>query len=84
MPTDFQDLTDVKSFIKDIAEHLPTHSPYRGDFEFFSSINCTTQSEYRHELKSFLEVFIAENTILTMPDTVRLCYSRLLKLYDWL
>ena len=80
----FHDLTDVKLFIRELAENMPAHLPYKTEFDFFSSINCTTQSEYRHELKSFLEVFIAENAILTMPDTVRLCYSRLLKLYDWL
>lgn len=83
MPS-FRDLTDVKLFIREIAENMPAHLPYKADFDFFSSINYTTQSEYRHELKSFLEVFISENAILTMPDTIKLCYSRLLKLSDWL
>ena len=48
--SNFHDLTDVKLFIKEIAENVPEHWPYKADFDFFSSINCTTQSEYREEL----------------------------------
>lgn len=84
MVTDFQDLTDAKTFISEIAEQVPARSPYRDDFVFFSSINYTTTSEYRQELKKFLEAFISETAILSMPDAVKAVYPKLVRLYDWL
>lgn len=84
MSSDFQSLTDVTIFIKEIAERMPAQSPYQADFVFFSSINFTTQSEYRQELKRFLETFITETAIPSMPDTVKNVYPKLVKLYDWL
>ena len=71
MLSDLQNLMDVKAFMRGIAEKLPAHSPYKADFDFFSAINYTTQSEYRQELKSFLETIVSGTAILTMPDPVK-------------
>ena len=60
MLSGFQDLMDVKVFMRGIAEKLPAHSPYKADFDFFSAINYTTQSEYRQELKSFWKLSFLE------------------------
>lgn len=84
MLSDFQNLMDVKAFMRGIAEKLPAHSPYKADFDFFSAINYTTQSEYRQELKSFLETIVSGTAILTMPDPVKEAYPQLVKLYGWL
>ena len=73
--SNFHDLTDVKLFIKEIAEN---------DFDFFSSINCTTQSEYREELKCFLEVFVFDSSVDSMSDIIKSVYPKLVELYDWL
>ena len=84
MQPDFRDLADAKKFIGDISKCLPKNFLYYEDFVFFSSINCTTQSEYREELKAFLERFISEIDILSMPDKIKVMYPQLVKLYDWL
>lgn len=84
MLSDFQNLMDVKAFMRGIAEKLPAHSPYKADFDFFSAINYTTQSEYRQELKSFLGTIVSGTAILTMPDPVKEAYPQLVKLYGWL
>ena len=82
--SNFHDLTDVKLFIKEIAENVPEHWPYKADFDFFSSINCTTQSEYREELKHFLEVFVFDPSAESMPNIIKTVYPKLVELYDWL
>ena len=48
-------LVDAKNIMGSVASLLPKSDPYNEDFQFFSSINCTTSSEYREELKSFLK-----------------------------
>ena len=83
MPS-FRDLTDVKLFMREIAENIPAHSPYKADFDFFSSINYTTQSEYREELKKFLEVFVFDPSVDSMPDIIKTVHPELVKLYNWL
>ena len=83
MPS-FRDLTDVKLFIREIAENMPAHLPYKEDFDFFSSINFTTQSEYRQELKHFLEVFVFDPSVDSMPNIIKMVYPKLVELYDWL
>lgn len=80
----FRDLIDVKLFIREIAENMPAHFPYKADFDFFSSINCTTQSEYREELKKFLEAFVLDPSVDSMPDVIKTVYPKLVELYDWL
>jgi len=80
----FHDLTDVKLFIRELAENMPAHLPYKTEFDFFSSINCTTQSEYREELKKFLEVFVFDPSVDSMPDMIKTVYPKLVELYDWL
>ena len=83
MPS-FRDLTDVKLFIREIAENMSAHLSYKADFDFFSSVNCTTQSEYRGELKHFLEVFLFAPSVDSMPDIIKTVYPKLVELYDWL
>ncbi len=78
---DIRDLEEAKTLIGDIAAQMPEGSPYREDFAFFASINCTTQSEYREELKAFLERFILETAIFDMPNPVKERYSKLAHLY---
>lgn len=84
MLSDFHDLSVAKTLMCEIAEKLPAHSPYKADFDFFSAINYTTQSEYRQELKSFLETIVSGTAILTMPDPVKEAYPQIVKLYGWL
>ena len=77
-------LVDAKNIMGSVASLLPKNDPYNEDFQFFSSINCTTSSEYREELKSFLESFIIDHAILSMPENVKEIYPLLVKLYGWL
>lgn len=80
----FHDITDVKLFIRELAENMPAHLHYKTEFDFFSSINYTTQSEYREELKKFLEVFVFDPSVDSMPDMIKTVYPKLVELYDWL
>lgn len=80
----FNNLVDAKKIMGSVTKLLPIDNPYYEDFQFFSSINCTTSSEYREELKSFLEKFIINHAILSMPDNVMNIYPLLVKLYGWL
>ena len=80
----FNNLVDAKNIMGSVAKLLPKNDPYYEDFQFFSTINCTTSSEYREELKLFLENFIISHTILSMPENVKEIYQLLVKLYGWL
>ena len=82
--TIFSNLGEAKNIINSVAKLLPKNNPYYEDFQFFSSNNCTTSSEYREELKSFLEKFIIDYAILSMPENVKEIYPLLVKLYGWL
>ena len=80
----FNDLMDAKDIMGSVTKLLSVNDPYYEDFQFFSSANCTTLSEYREELKSFLEKFIISHAIFSMPDNVEEMYPLLVKLYGWL
>lgn len=80
----FNDLMDAKDIMGSVVKLLSVNDPYYKDFQFFSAINCTTLSEYREELKSFLEKFIISHAIFSMPDSVEEIYPLLVKLYGWL
>lgn len=80
----FHDLTDAKNIMSSVAERLSENDPYYEDFRFFSANNCTTSSEYREKLKSFLEKFIIDHGIFSMPDNAGEMYPLLVKLYGWL
>lgn len=80
----FNDLMDAKDIMGSVAKLLSANDPYYEDFQFFSSIRCTTSSEYREELKSFLEKFIISHAIFSMPNNVEEIYPLLVKLYGWL
>lgn len=80
----FHDLAEVKNIMGSVAERPSEDDPYYEDFRFFSAINCTTGSEYREELKSFLEGFIIGHGIFSLPEQVAEPYPLLVKLYRWL
>lgn len=80
----FDNLMDAKNIMASVTKLLSVNDPYYEDFQFFSSINCTTSSEYREELKTFLEKFIISHAILSMPDNIEELYPLLVKLYGWL
>ena len=51
---EFRDLSDACALMGEIAASLRPGAPCCEDFVFFSAVNCTTQSEYRQELKALL------------------------------
>ena len=79
---EFRDLNDAKALMGEAADLLGPEERYYDDFRFFRAINCTTQAEYREELKHFLESFRGERTLL--PPAIQTLYPRLMALYDWL
>ena len=76
----FIDLSDATRLMQIITEAMDTEDPFYADFRFFSAINYTTQSEYRQELKKFLEEFVIENRIFAEGQFI----EDLKALYCWL
>lgn len=66
---EFSSLSDAVRLMQRITESLSETDQYYEDFRFFSAINCTTQSEYRQELKTFLEQVLSGNIPLLMEET---------------
>lgn len=78
----FHDLTDACALMGEIAAALGPEAPYYGDFRFFGAVNCTTQSEYRQELKNFLAPLLAGPA--PVPAVLRPYAQPLTDLYRWL
>ena len=76
----FIDLSDATRLMQKITETMDEEDQFYADFRFFSAINCTTQSEYRQELKKFLEEFVIENGLFVEGKFV----EDLKALYCWL
>lgn len=81
---EFENLIDAKQLMQCIVNLLPYDNRYYQDFSFFSNINFTTSSEYREELKGFLENFIIEGGVTFLPEEAVKLYPNLVKLYSWL
>lgn len=80
----FSDLSDAVCLIRKVLESLDEDDPHYEDFRFFSAINCTTQSEYRQELKTFLGQILNENAVLGDDGDQEDFIKDLENLYDWL
>lgn len=76
----FNDLSDVTQLMRKITETMDAEDLFYADFRFFNAINYTTQSEYRQELKKFLEKFVIENGIFAEKQFI----EDLKALYCWL
>lgn len=81
---EFENLVDAKQLMRRIENLLPHDNRYYQDFSFFSNINFTTSSEYREELKEFLENFIIEGGVTFLTEEAVKFYPNLVKLYGWL
>ena len=77
---EFQDLRDACALMGEIAGSLSPEDIFYGDFKFFRAVNCTTQSEYREALKSFLESLLSG----PLPAALRKFAPRLTVLCRWL
>ncbi len=81
---EFENLADAKQLMQHISNLLPHNNCYYQAFTFFGSINFTTSSEYREELKEFLENFIIENGVNFLTEEAAKFYPNLVRLYGWL
>lgn len=77
---EFRDLSDACALMGEIAASLRPGAPCCEDFVFFSAVNCTTQLEYRQELKGFLKALLTS----PVPAPLRKFVPRLTELYRWL
>ena len=77
---EFVDLSDACALMGKIAASLRPGAPYREDFVFFSAVSCTTQSEYRQELKGVLKALLTD----PVPVPLRMFVPQLTDLYHWL
>lgn len=80
----FSSLSDAVCLIKKISESLSEDDPYYEDFRFFSAINCTTQSEYRQDLKTFLGQLLDTAVVVEKCEHQQDFSEDLKNLYDWL
>lgn len=81
---EFKNLADAKQLMQCIADRLPRDDRYYQDFSFFSKTSFTTLSEYREELKEFLENFIIEGGAALLAEETIKFYPDLVRLYGWL
>lgn len=81
---EFENLVDAKNLMRCIANRLPHDNKYYDDFLFFGSVNFTTSSEYREELKRFLENFIIDNGVTFLSEAAIKLYPSMVRLYGWL
>ena len=81
---EFSSLSDAVRLMQRITESLNENDPYYEDFKFFSAINCTTQSEYRQELKTFLDQVLSSNIMLVISTPQEDFTQDLERLYNWL
>lgn len=81
---EFSSLSDAVHLMQRITETLIENDPYYEDFKFFSAINCTTQSEFRQELKTFLDQVLSSNIMLVISTPQEDFTQDLERLYNWL
>ena len=81
---EFSSLSDAVRLMQRITESLNENDPYYEDFKFFSAINCTTQSEFRQELKTFFDQVLSSNIMLLISTPQEDFTQDLERLYNWL